>query len=148
MESRRGMDGLDVPSLAALTIATSSASPGTGPWSSSGFVEEDEDAAGLSWEEEKGLLLIPKLEPADDNMDMLELSPMSDQKEIIIPEALSSSSITLAKVKRPRGRPRKHAELTPELMAKVRGRRSKTGCITCRKRKKKCDETKPGCRLA
>lgn len=25
--------------------------------------------------------------------------------------------------------------------------RSKTGCITCRKRKKKCDETKPYCKL-
>jgi hypothetical protein len=142
------MDGSDVSSLATLTITTLATSPGTGPWSSSGFVEEDEDTAGLSWDEEKGLLLIPKLEPTDDDMDMPELSPMSDQKEIIIPEALSSSSITPAKVKRSRGRPRKHAELAPELMAKMGGRRSKTGCITCRKRKKKCDETKPGCRLA
>lgn len=25
--------------------------------------------------------------------------------------------------------------------------RNKTGCLTCRKRRKKCDETKPGCKL-
>ncbi|KAK7516171.1 fungal-specific transcription factor domain-containing protein [Phyllosticta citriasiana] len=48
-------------------------------------------------------------------------------------------------VKRPRGRPRKHPipEATGE--SKSPKGRSKTGCITCRRRKKKCDETKPAC---
>ncbi|EER44254.1 conserved hypothetical protein [Histoplasma capsulatum H143] len=45
---------------------------------------------------------------------------------------------------RKRGRPRKHPLPTPGL-AKVAKGRSKTGCITCRRRKKKCDETKPSC---
>lgn len=50
------------------------------------------------------------------------------------------------KTKRPRGRPRKHP-LTPAVNANKSAKgRSKTGCITCRKRKKKCDEAKPRCR--
>ena len=44
--------------------------------------------------------------------------------------------------KRKRGRPRKH----PVTPAKPKNGRSRTGCITCRKRKKKCDETRPQCK--
>jgi len=47
--------------------------------------------------------------------------------------------------KRPRGRPRKHP-VPSESSNKITKGRSKTGCITCRKRKKKCDETKPRCK--
>lgn len=46
-------------------------------------------------------------------------------------------------VPRKRGRPRKHPLPAPGNQAKVTKGRSKTGCITCRRRKKKCDETKP-----
>lgn len=46
-------------------------------------------------------------------------------------------------VPRKRGRPRKHPLPAPGNQAKVAKGRSKTGCITCRRRKKKCDETKP-----
>ncbi|KAK6498125.1 hypothetical protein TWF506_004365 [Arthrobotrys conoides] len=48
-------------------------------------------------------------------------------------------------VKRPRGRPRKNPPNPPEPKSKVAKGRSKTGCLTCRKRKKKCDEGKPEC---
>ncbi|KAI9811786.1 MAG: hypothetical protein M1826_003097 [Phylliscum demangeonii] len=47
--------------------------------------------------------------------------------------------------KRPRGRPRKHPLPSPDEHGKNAKGRSKTGCITCRRRKKKCDETKPHC---
>ncbi|KAJ6020675.1 hypothetical protein N7540_006179 [Penicillium herquei] len=50
-----------------------------------------------------------------------------------------------ASVPRKRGRPRKHPLPIPGGQAKVTKGRSKTGCITCRRRKKKCDETKPAC---
>ncbi|KAJ5386121.1 hypothetical protein N7509_008662 [Penicillium cosmopolitanum] len=50
-----------------------------------------------------------------------------------------------AAVPRKRGRPRKHPLPTPGNQAKITKGRSKTGCITCRRRKKKCDETKPAC---
>jgi hypothetical protein len=50
-------------------------------------------------------------------------------------------------VKRGRGRPRKHPlPSSPGTDAKIAKGRSKTGCITCRRRKKKCDETKPQCK--
>jgi Fungal Zn(2)-Cys(6) binuclear cluster domain len=48
-------------------------------------------------------------------------------------------------VRRPRGRPRKYPQTTAKAIAKPPKGRSKTGCITCRRRKKKCDETKPAC---
>lgn len=51
------------------------------------------------------------------------------------------------KAKRPRGRPRKHPLAAIPSANKVGKGRSKTGCITCRKRKKKCDEAKPRCML-
>ncbi|CUS12563.1 unnamed protein product [Tuber aestivum] len=47
--------------------------------------------------------------------------------------------------KRGRGRPRKHPLPPFGAVQKVTKGRSKTGCITCRRRKKKCDETKPEC---
>jgi hypothetical protein len=46
--------------------------------------------------------------------------------------------------KRGRGRPRKHPETLRVLQSKI-PKRGKTGCLTCRKRKKKCDEVKPNC---
>jgi len=85
--------------------------------------------------------MIPKLEPTED-VDMADLE-QADVKQNIVSK--SPSAETPAQTKRPRGRPRKHPKPTPESMAKVTKGRSKTGCITCRKRKKKCDETKPGC---
>ncbi|KAI9752268.1 MAG: hypothetical protein M4579_005692 [Chaenotheca gracillima] len=60
-------------------------------------------------------------------------------------QAPSSSSGPQAAGKRPRGRPRKHPLPSTEPQSKIAKGRSKTGCITCRRRKKKCDETKPQC---
>lgn len=62
--------------------------------------------------------------------------------------ALDSPTHPAAPVRRPRGRPRKHPIEKPKREAKegrANNGRSKTGCQTCRKRKKKCDETKPTC---
>ncbi|KAK0114767.1 hypothetical protein ONS95_014251 [Cadophora gregata] len=147
LESRRSMDGSDISSASALTMATSAGSTSTDPWSSSGFVEEEEDGADFNWDEEEGLLLVPKLEPMEDDvvdMDMSDFPQMSTMQESVPPETPSCNT-TPTLVKRPRGRPRKHPKPTPESLSKVAKGRSKTGCITCRKRKKKCDETKPGC---
>ncbi|KAL7951731.1 fungal-specific transcription factor domain-containing protein [Trichoderma barbatum] len=102
--------------------------------------EGDED-----WEQwEQGsdeALAIPKLEPIDDDINLEDViaAPLSQTPPN---ELLGGSQL---KQKRPRGRPRKHP-LTPIVNAnKVTKGRSKTGCITCRKRKKKCDEAKPRC---
>jgi hypothetical protein len=144
VDSRASMDGSDASSSSALTMITSATSSCTDPWSSSGgFVEEEEDDGDINWDQEDEEVVVPKLEPIED-VDMADLE-QADVKENIVSESLSAE--TPAQTKRPRGRPRKHLKPTPESMAKVTKGRSKTGCITCRKRKKKCDETKPGCEL-
>jgi hypothetical protein len=146
--SRTSMDGSEASTSSILTMATSAGSSGTDPWSSSGFVEEEEeedDVADINWDEEDGILIAPKLEPTDD-VDMGDFTSVAegpDSQDSAVPDTPSTTSVTPQK--RPRGRPRKHPKPTPESLTKVAKGRSKTGCITCRKRKKKCDETKPGC---
>ncbi|KAB8345896.1 hypothetical protein FH972_022951 [Carpinus fangiana] len=69
------------------------------------------------------------------------------------PDSLHSGNAALTnptgeepKVKRGRGRPRKLPIQEKEPKPKgAKNARSKTGCLTCRRRKKKCDETKPTC---
>lgn len=86
-------------------------------------------------------MAVPKVEPMDEDvrLDDIKEAPLTP-----VPSATSPTA-TQPKPKRPRGRPRKHP-LTPAVPAnKVTKGRSKTGCLTCRKRKKKCDEAKPRC---
>ena len=138
LEMRRSMEGSDASSTSNLTIVTSATSSCTDPWSSSGFVEEERD---VNWEDQdEDMLLLPKLEPLDDDVDMTGV------KDNAVPETPSASTSPVT-TKRPRGRPRKHPKVNPDSVVKVAKGRSKTGCITCRKRKKKCDEAKPGCEL-
>ncbi|KAI9653277.1 MAG: hypothetical protein M1831_006112 [Alyxoria varia] len=47
--------------------------------------------------------------------------------------------------KRGRGRPRKHPIIPRREDKNSLKARTKTGCLTCRRRKKKCDESKPNC---
>jgi hypothetical protein len=63
-------------------------------------------------------------------------------------DAVTAAPVSPAVGKRPRGRPRKHPKPDPDAEEKkiATKARSKTGCITCRRRKKKCDEAKPICR--
>ncbi|AEO67947.1 uncharacterized protein THITE_2050890 [Thermothielavioides terrestris NRRL 8126] len=99
---------------------------------------EDEEAASK-------LSAVPKLEPLEDDDfcmgDLQEAPPGSIQTHESAPQGV----LDQPKPKRPRGRPRKHP-LVPNIVPnKVTKGRSKTGCLTCRKRKKKCDEAKPRC---
>ncbi|KAI9746002.1 MAG: hypothetical protein M1818_000683 [Claussenomyces sp. TS43310] len=136
----------DASSCSAFTFATSS-SASTDPWSTSGFVESEEikmeddnaDASELATEapEESEVLLEPKPESPENSMSLADVE-MAETR----PGDVAGSSV---RIKRPRGRPRKHPGPSPESLAKVAKGRSKTGCITCRKRKKKCDEAKPRC---
>ncbi|KAK4033051.1 fungal-specific transcription factor domain-containing protein [Parachaetomium inaequale] len=103
-----------------------------------------------SWEEEEeddddDMLTVPKLEPLEED-DFC----MNDLQEAPSPPTLSLSShpqgaLDQPKPKRPRGRPRKHPLIPSVATNKITKGRSKTGCLTCRKRKKKCDEAKPRC---
>lgn len=139
-----GMDtALDSSSVP--TTAHSAASSCTDSWSIGGYVDQDDgdnDTHWDRWEPNQDLALaVPKLEPSDDDVNL------SDVKAVPLNSGQQQTSPNGAdiKQKRPRGRPRKHP-LTPAVSTnKVTKGRSKTGCITCRKRKKKCDEAKPRC---
>lgn len=132
------------------TLVHSASSSCTDSWSI-GYAELDEaprtaggsDGADVHWEQDsEDILTVAKLEPLDDDdfrLDDLKEAPVSS-----LPDASDPASAQ-PKAKRPRGRPRKHP-LTPIVTTnKVTKGRSKTGCLTCRKRKKKCDEAKPRC---
>lgn len=83
--------------------------------------------------------LAPKIEELDDDGEvLLDVKPGDDRPA-------DDVSTTIASLPRKRGRPRKHPLPMPGGQMKVAKGRSKTGCITCRRRKKKCDETKPAC---
>ncbi|KAE9570193.1 hypothetical protein CGMCC3_g13779 [Colletotrichum fructicola] len=88
------------------------------------------------------ILTVPKLEPLDDDfkLDDVKEAPLNTAESSLI-----SPTTTQSKQKRPRGRPRKHPLAPVVNPSKVTKGRSKTGCITCRRRKKKCDEAKPRC---
>lgn len=143
LNMRYSIDGSDGSNSTSLTIITSASSSCGDPWSASGMIEEDEEDGNGDWdgedidEEKDGergddSVLLPKIEPIEEEVDMAEV------KEATIEESPRTA-------KRPRGRPRKYPKPTPESLAKVAKGRSKTGCVTCRRRKKKCDEAKPRC---
>ncbi|KAE9993147.1 hypothetical protein EG327_006326 [Venturia inaequalis] len=87
--------------------------------------------------------VLPKVEEVeeDEAIDAKIKSP-SDEGEPAEPSALNGSGSI---ARRPRGRPRKHPKSPMTAITKPPKGRSKTGCITCRRRKKKCDEKKPEC---
>ncbi|XWW96826.1 hypothetical protein V2A60_004806 [Cordyceps javanica] len=122
-------------------LSYSVASSCEGSWASS-TTDHDEADGEANWDEwEQGsdsALIIPKNEPADEP-DVL----MSEFKNAKLPSPETGTLV--AGQKRGRGRPRKNPVPAQANGTKVTKGRSKTGCITCRKRKKKCDEAKPGC---
>ena len=72
-----------------------------------------------------------------------KIEEMEDEQIDIKPPSFDLVLLTQPPIKRGRGRPRKHPIPAPE--TKLKGGRTKTGCATCRRRKKKCDEAKPTC---
>lgn len=76
----------------------------------------------------------PKVEELDEDIQSIKQSDVGNGEDI------AGAPVT---VPRKRGRPRKHPLPAPGGQVKVTKGRSKTGCITCRRRKKKCDESKP-----
>ncbi|KAL6710443.1 hypothetical protein ACN47E_008491 [Coniothyrium glycines] len=81
--------------------------------------------------------VIPKVEETELELVDVKEEPENDDTPI--------SPTQPIQIRRARGRPRIHPPRSPTTLAKQAKARSKTGCTTCRKRKKKCDETKPFC---
>ncbi|PKS11190.1 hypothetical protein jhhlp_002951 [Lomentospora prolificans] len=136
-----GMDLQDPDSEPSPVLMSPGTSSYPSSWPMDSLHKAGSGTAGLwTQQESDGLTMIPKVEIADDELDMSLLSelPAAD-----VPDA--SPKREDVKPKRPRGRPRKHPLTSAINTNKVTKGRSKTGCITCRKRKKKCDEAKPRC---
>ncbi|WYZ43278.1 hypothetical protein EsH8_VI_000977 [Colletotrichum jinshuiense] len=139
--------GMDIPTLdpsCAPTMVHSASSSCADSWSTGHADAFDEDEADndIVWEQgSDDVLTVPKLEPLDDDFKL------DDVQEVPLTPAQASliSPTNQPKQKRPRGRPRKHPVAPIINPSKVTKGRSKTGCITCRRRKKKCDEAKPRC---
>jgi hypothetical protein len=91
--------------------------------------------------------VIPKIEELDDEsaIDTKIESPPEDQRNREEGDVDTTQTPNGTVMRRPRGRPRKHPKTPPSASSKAPKGRSKTGCLTCRRRKKKCDETKPAC---
>jgi len=84
----------------------------------------------------------PKIEEMDeDGMEDTKVIPTSES-----PKAAQAKTEGPPTGARKRGRPRKHPCPPSDSQATIAKSRSKTGCTTCRRRKKKCDETKPSCK--
>ncbi|KAI0460605.1 fungal-specific transcription factor domain-containing protein [Xylaria acuta] len=127
----------------ALQSAASSDTTWDTTYQDDGTVENPNDDVNWEHDADDGPT-VPKVEPVEDDsfrMDDVQEAPCTSA-----PRSDRLSSVQQQqKTKRPRGRPRKHP-LTPQVAnSKIAKGRSKTGCITCRKRKKKCDEAKPRC---
>ena len=80
---------------------------------------------------------VTKIEELDDSID--------DGKSKTSLEDNVELSTNGVEQRRTRGRPRKPQVRVPDNATNQPRGRVKTGCITCRKRKKKCDEAKPIC---
>ncbi|KAF6818818.1 C6 transcription factor [Colletotrichum plurivorum] len=141
-----GMDMATVdPSCAPTMVPSASSSSCTDSWSTAHADAFDGDDADndIPWEQgSDDILTVPKLEPLDDDfrLDDVKEAPLNSAESTLI-----SPTTAQPKQKRPRGRPRKHPLAPVVNPSKVTKGRSKTGCITCRRRKKKCDEAKPRC---
>lgn len=140
-----GMDNSAMDHSCAPTMVHSASSSCTDSWSTAHADAFDGDDADndVVWEQgSDDILTVPKLEPLDDDfkLDDVKEAPLNTAESSLI-----SPTTTQPKQKRPRGRPRKHPLAPVVNPSKVTKGRSKTGCITCRRRKKKCDEAKPRC---
>ncbi len=125
----------------ALQSAASSDTTWDTTYQDDGLVENANDDANWEHGADDGLT-VPKIEPVED--DYFRMDDVQEAPRTLVPRSDRPSS-GQPKTKRPRGRPRKHPVNTQVVNSKIAKGRSKTGCITCRKRKKKCDEAKPRC---
>lgn len=103
---------------------------------------DDEEVDGDCLEEEE---IEPKVEEVEE-ASILDVKPLSLSDAVEDQANVTSADVVAPK--RGRGRPRKNPINKKNSLTKPGGKgRSKTGCITCRKRKKKCGEEKPTCKL-
>ncbi|QUC22970.1 uncharacterized protein UV8b_07211 [Ustilaginoidea virens] len=140
-----GSSGVDTAMESSSAATTHSATSSCADSWSIGYEDREDKDDESTWDKwnagQTETLAALKSEPDDDDIKLGELAaaPLTLVLQNVPRECPE------VKQKRPRGRPRKHLPSTAVSSSKVTKGRSKTGCITCRKRKKKCDEAKPRC---
>lgn len=113
-------------------------------WHPPGSIEQEIESVQM---DEHGRIIPDESYGIDEEIGLKVESPCGESSLALIEgHRRAGESLSPLTAKRPRGRPRKHP-IPCESENKIAKGRSKTGCITCRKRKKKCDETKPRCKL-
>ncbi|KAF2007916.1 hypothetical protein P154DRAFT_568742 [Amniculicola lignicola CBS 123094] len=114
-------------------MSSSSESPMTSPtFDTNVFSADSREDLRLSPDD-----IVPKVEESELTLADVKTEPSAEDTPISPTEA--------PRVRRGRGRPRLYPPRSPTVSSKQTKARSKTGCTTCRKRKKKCDETRPFC---
>ena len=120
------------PDPAAFARRRSTISSSAYSTTSSSSPEFTTDAVITPDSEEEGPSVIPKIEELDEE----PIDDLEDAKPPLLPDG------DILPIPRKRGRPRKHPIPDHKKASHVR---SKTGCATCRRRKKKCGEERPSC---
>lgn len=106
------------------SAASSSADSWSTSWSEDIEVEDADQEP--HWEHDaEGALAMPKIEPLED--DSFSMDSIKEVPRMVDREHANDDSVP-PKVKRPRGRPRKHPIPQPATTSKVAKGRSKTGC--------------------
>jgi len=106
-------------------------------WSSARSSSSPENADSVitpESDDSSDITIGPKIEELDDD----EFNALNHIEEAKLLTANDAGQPVVRK----RGRPRKHPVSETR---KTTHTRSKTGCVTCRRRKKRCDERKPSC---
>ena len=125
------------PTEPSSTSSLSASTRGSEPCSSS-----SSDTDGDDLMPEPALAIVPKTEDEEEtSIEEIKRTDASKSPEIKVDT--QQGAVTDAKKRR--GRPRKHPSSPSIAPTKITKARSKTGCKTCRRRKKKCDEAKPIC---
>ncbi|KAL5412408.1 hypothetical protein PMIN03_004342 [Paraphaeosphaeria minitans] len=129
---------LSISSSPQPSMSSSSDSPANTPtFDSNGVSTADSLSEGRLGSRDGSDEIVPKIEETELQLSDVKPEPAVDDTPISPTEPV--------RLRRARGRPRIHPPRSPTAASKAAKARSKTGCTTCRKRKKKCDETKPFC---
>ncbi|KAL1595100.1 hypothetical protein SLS60_009787 [Paraconiothyrium brasiliense] len=129
---------LSISSSPQPSMSSSSDSPANTPtFDSNGVSNADSLSEGRLCSRDGSDDIVPKIEETELQLSDVKPEPVTDDTPISPTEPV--------RLRRARGRPRIHPPRSPTTASKQAKARSKTGCTTCRKRKKKCDETKPFC---
>jgi len=141
-QSMKGRSPLEINTSMFSAVDYSSASSMSASTMASELASSSSDSDGEDAINEPDPVIVPKTE--DDGETYIEEIKRVESSESPDIKA-DGPKRNAANPKKRRGRPRKNPTSPVTTMAKVAKGRSKTGCLTCRRRKKKCDEGKPAC---